>query len=382
MVSIYDLSRLLFAIYAAVTDPGEWGVALDEIASALGATGCGIMITHPKRNEIMAKSVGTDPASMEAYNEYFGRLDPSPSALAQVPVGEVVVRQQLVSPDVVAHSEFYNDWAHPNSLGDGVFSVLTRDGDSTSWICVAAKARLDPFGTPSRIRLLQTLVPHLQQAIQVQIRLSELDRRRGDFEAAIDVLADGIVIVGSDARVIHMNSAAAAILASGDGLCVRSGRLEASDVRIDGVMGRAVRSALPAERIGIAAGGCVAVPRPSKKRPYVLRVVPLTGSAWIDGATPTALVVIADPERKPVPGVETLRRLYGLTKTEAEVASRVLDGTGLGPIAEALALSLSTVRTHLRHVFEKTDTHHQAELLRLLLSGLTATRHLEIQEER
>jgi DNA-binding CsgD family transcriptional regulator len=86
------------------------------------------------------------------------------------------------------------------------------------------------------------------------------------------------------------------------------------------------------------------------------------------------LVVIVDPEHEPRPDLEVLSGLYGLTKAEAEVALRVLDGTGVGPIADGLFLSLSTVRTHLQHVFHKTNTHRQAELVRLLLGGLAATR--------
>jgi hypothetical protein len=42
--------------------------------------------------------------------------------------------------------------------------------------------------------------------------------------------------------------------------------------------------------------------------------------------------------------------------------------------------SLATVRTHLQHVFDKTDTHRQAELVRLLLGGLAATRRPAFRE--
>jgi DNA-binding CsgD family transcriptional regulator len=94
-------------------------------------------------------------------------------------------------------------------------------------------------------------------------------------------------------------------------------------------------------------------------------------------ASPTALVLIVDPEKEPEPELQALRRLYGLTSTEAEIALRVLDGAGLGPIAEELSVSLATVRTHLQHVFDKTHTHRQAELVRLLLAGLAATRRPE-----
>jgi DNA-binding CsgD family transcriptional regulator len=45
----------------------------------------------------------------------------------------------------------------------------------------------------------------------------------------------------------------------------------------------------------------------------------------------------------------------------------VMHGADLNHISEELSISLPTVRTHLQHVFDKTDTHRQAELVRLLL---------------
>ncbi|GCE44914.1 two component system response regulator [Rhodococcus wratislaviensis] len=82
----------------------------------------------------------------------------------------------------------------------------------------------------------------------------------------------------------------------------------------------------------------------------------------------TALVLIIDPGREPEPDAAALRRLYGLTNTEAEVALRVLRCEGLHPVADELSVSLTTIRTHLQHVFDKTETHRQAELVRLLLA--------------
>jgi DNA-binding CsgD family transcriptional regulator len=118
----------------------------------------------------------------------------------------------------------------------------------------------------------------------------------------------------------------------------------------------------------------VAIPRSDGRRPYVLRAIPISLDNGIDVTPPTALVVIVDPELEPVPDSDALRRLYGLTKNEAKVALHVLDGKGLVPIADELEISLATVRTHLQHVFDKTDTHRQAELVRLLLRAVTATR--------
>lgn len=65
-----------------------------------------------------------------------------------------------------------------------------------------------------------------------------------------------------------------------------------------------------------------------------------------------------------------LRKLFGLTNGESDVALRVARGQGLAPISEDLSVSVATVKTHLQHVFDKTDTHRQAELVRLLTALL------------
>jgi DNA-binding CsgD family transcriptional regulator len=376
MVTFEHFSRLVHEIYDTVLDSTHWAAALQEISSALGATGCAVLTTDPGHNEISVKSSGADPASVTTYNEYFCHLDPSPSALGRMPTGLVVPNEQLVDRDLLTHSEFFHDWANPYEYGDGAYAVLTRGENGTSWMCAAAEAKPEPFGTSERVSLLQAVVPHMQHAIKLHARLSELDRRSHDLVAALDKLADGIAIVGRDGRVIHLNAAAEAIVARRDGLCVCSGYLRATITHIDGMLDRMMHQALAKDESDPASAGCVAVPRSDGRRDYVLRSIPIGVGGVADAPPHTAVIIIVDPESEPVPDSDALRRLYGLTKTEAEVALRVLDGTGLVPIAEELAMSLATVRTHLQHVFDKTDTHRQAELVRLLLRGAPATRRV------
>lgn len=375
MVTIEDFSQLVSEIYSAAIESKNWDVALEGISSALGATGCALLTSGRVHSEIAVRSVGADPASMSTYNEYYGRLDPCPPRLEHIPAGTVVTRQQLVSRDLMDRSaEFFNDWANPNDYGDGIYSVLSSDEVGTSWLCAAAKAKADPFGTREKLALVRALVPHIQHAIKIHSRLSVLDRRYRDLVAALDLLSDGIAMVGRDGRLIHLNPAAEAIVASGDGLCVRAGLLRATSSRIDRLLGRVVHQALAGQQSEDTTGGCVVIPRSFGQRPYVVRAIPTRFAESVGEVAPTALIVIGDTEQDALPDSETLRRLCGLTRSEAEVALRVMDGTGLVPIAEELSISVSTVRTHLKHVFEKTDTHRQAELVRLLMRGLAATR--------
>jgi DNA-binding CsgD family transcriptional regulator len=60
---------------------------------------------------------------------------------------------------------------------------------------------------------------------------------------------------------------------------------------------------------------------------------------------------------------------HGLTPADAQVGLRISGGAGPRQIAGELSVSNQTVRTHLQHVFDNTDTdtHRQGELIGLLL---------------
>jgi DNA-binding CsgD family transcriptional regulator len=80
--------------------------------------------------------------------------------------------------------------------------------------------------------------------------------------------------------------------------------------------------------------------------------------------------MVIDPEAEPEAPMALMRRFYRLTRAEADVALRMMHGADPKQISDELSVSLTTVRTHLQRVFEKTDTHRQAELVRLLLVSI------------
>lgn len=102
-------------------------------------------------------------------------------------------------------------------------------------------------------------------------------------------------------------------------------------------------------------------------------------STMVDGAEICAfpalggLVMVASgPAHPRAPSVEGLRRLYGLTATEANVArSLAVSNESHSPasIADELGVELSTVRTHLRSIQSKLGAESQTDLVRRLLSS-------------
>ena len=82
-----------------------------------------------------------------------------------------------------------------------------------------------------------------------------------------------------------------------------------------------------------------------------------------------AAIFLVEPDARSERPPERLRRIYGLTQTEAEVASRLVQGMRLADVSKALGVSIHTVRGYLKQLFAKTNTHRQAELVRVIVSG-------------
>jgi DNA-binding CsgD family transcriptional regulator len=67
----------------------------------------------------------------------------------------------------------------------------------------------------------------------------------------------------------------------------------------------------------------------------------------------------------------SLISLYGLTRGEASLAAKLIQGKSIEDAASELFVSPHTARTHLKRIFMKTDTHRQPELVvRMLLTVL------------
>ena len=120
----------------------------------------------------------------------------------------------------------------------------------------------------------------------------------------------------------------------------------------------------------LAAAGHVAVSRPSGKRAYAVMVTPLIAAPLGSVRDAVVAIFVADPTGQMIGGPEVLEDLYQLTHSEAELVRLLAAGLSLDEAAEGRGVSLNTARSHLKHVFAKTGTSRQGELVRLVISGV------------
>lgn len=180
------------------------------------------------------------------------------------------------------------------------------------------------------------------------------------------------MFVDADGRLVEWNGTAEDILDQRDGLCVVNGVLAADTEAGRKNLQRAVRAAVATTAIcGPSAASRAVVPRPSGRRPLMVSVRraaagDVAGAPVMGGrAGPLAVVVTRDPERNGETSDCRFADLYNLTTAERRLAALILDGLPLRDAAARLGVTRNTARSHMKHIYAKTDTGRQVDLIQL-----------------
>jgi DNA-binding CsgD family transcriptional regulator len=166
------------------------------------------------------------------------------------------------------------------------------------------------------------------------------------------------------------------MLAQEDGIALRGSRLAAAAPASHRALEEAVRAASTFPTCGVVPRATfVTVTRRSSLHAWQLLVSPvpvrsrdeLFGSWNRDAAV---LVLISDPAAERRPNEEALRLLFGLTPALARLAAALAAGGTVSEYAGKYRVTVGTARNQLKELFARTGTRRQAELIRLLSSGV------------
>lgn len=224
----------------------------------------------------------------------------------------------------------------------------------------------------ARLRQVAAIRQSVQsEAGRLREALSDLDGTvaQDTFKTAFqtfDYISLGIAVLDGDGRLLFANRAARALADGKDGLSLTT-TLGVEDPHAGGRLRKAIAVVLSSDAGSADLPGCVSIPRPSGRRDILALILSLQRGADMRG--PAAAIFLSDPElRSKVPD-DVLAGLFGLTPTEALVATLLAEGNRANEIAEMLKVSPTTVAFHIRNLLGKTGTSRQADLIALLLAG-------------
>lgn len=362
------IAPLLPAIYAAATDAARWPEAFAPIVSLLGGN-CGLIFSHqatPEQQGIWLPCRLTYEdfrPYVERYHAFDVWMQRGYELGAFVP-GNVVSSDDLLPREEFLASVFYREFIVFADIHDLCCGIL-HDGSEPDipivHISIYRSHAMPVFGEPEKA-LLAALIPHLREATRIGFRNGALERRAGMMQCAVDTISPPLLLLDKQGKVVFANERAQEFLESNDTLKVVDGRLTVTSgqpARLDALLGdRRTEETL----LGIT--------RPSDKgNLWLIRVpMPLEGNAPPDARRPAIALMIHDATAIDRIDLEGFAKVHGLSRAEARIMNLLLEHASLPPIAQALNVTLHTVRSQLRTIRGKTGAHRQAELIRMLMS--------------
>lgn len=377
------LSPLIADIYDAALDPARWPFVLERTAGFVGGTASSVFIKDSAYKIQHDINWGYDPHFRKLYYDDFAKLDPFTTAQFFFSVGEVISLRDVIPYAEFLESRFYQEWVRPQGWVDAVTVTLDKSATSYAAAAVVRHERNGVVNDAAR-RRMRLLAPHIRRAVLIG---KAFDLHKAETAALADTLAGlaaGVFLVDANGHIVFANAVAQVMLGEEEILRSVRGALVAPDPHAD----RALRDVFAATSGDDAAVGtkgiAVPLPHPNGER-WLAHVLPLISgmrrqARLVPSATAALFVRKAALDTPSL--MEAIAKLYKLTPSELRVLNAVVEVGGVPSIAVALGISEATVKTHLHHVFTKTGTMRQAELVKLVAGHASPFRDNQATEPR
>jgi len=368
MVDPKLFSALTDDIYGAILDKSRWLDVLRQTTQFVGAQ-AGVLLW---RSEVSGAadpvyySFGIESRYAESYVEH-AKLDPLMVAMFSREIGDVASATELVPRSVFVESRFYKDWALPQGWARSVHVNLDKSPTSFVYLSLWRSGTGGSVGWPAMDRL-RLLASHLRRAVLVRKFIDRHTAEAATLGDTLDGIGPGLFFVNADAHILEANANGRAMLEQGTLVRAHGGRLVPAD--------RDAEQGLTEILCGFESGNAASSVRPASVllstragEPFVAHVVPLiegvrrsTGSAY----TAVAAVFVQRASFELPSSREIIAKSYKLTPTELRVLLAIVEVGGVPKVSEAMGITVSTVKTHLRRLFAKTSTDRQADLVKLV----------------
>ncbi len=368
--------HLVECIYDAAQNPALWPATLRMISEAIKGESIAIYAGFPdfRTPDVFAVANFTAGA-WEAFNDYYATINPLMPRCEALFKPDTAWASDLAMPDAAFEkTEFYNDFFHPNDMHFCLGLRLEFKGLPAASLSCQRPKHAGAFGAEDKI-ILETLRPHLQRAFQLHYRISALEATSMGLEAALDAHDHPVVGLDRQGHICLSNSRAIRLLAAGDGLCQKNGRLCCSRPDENAALQQMITSHALGSDTPASPVNALLVSRKKSVSNLHLTMLPMRKTLAGRSSPLAALLIITDLSLTSSRAT-LVKTLYGVTPSEARIADLLLQGLDVREISEKLRITLETARFQVKRLLAKTGTRRQAELLRLLSalpgSGTTA----------
>ncbi|HUZ05725.1 MAG TPA: LuxR C-terminal-related transcriptional regulator [Acidobacteriaceae bacterium] len=369
--------HLVGQIYDAAMDPVAMQRLPLAVAQHFGSESCLFHFCYkptrvgaaiPENSRLPIGTANFDLKACTAYAEYYHKRNEWYARGWKKGFPVVVLGDELMSTQEMLRTE-WSDYCKLTGMFELIGAQCLITEDLIGAIGIHRPQGALAFDETDR-RMMNFVLPHLHRAFQIYERLEIAAARSALAIDVLDSLSVGLILVGTDFRLIFASDLADRVLRTGQYFSSVGGRLRTArsrnGVRLQRLIIDSVRTS--AGLMG-SAGGTVQLDG-DKGTSLSLLVSPLRMASLGFGLMqPAAILLFADPDAKALAPEQKLRQAFRLTPAELQLLTGLLNGQKLAEYAKSVGITYGTARIHLKHLLQKTDCHSQVDLVRTILKN-------------
>ena len=361
------LESLLYRIHALTDAAADWSGVLALLRDRLDGQLATLSQHHFASGQgAVICEFPESPDFRKTYAEYASR-NPWFLSSDEYTAGRVMTGDELLSNKDLLKTDFYRGLLKPHRLFHCMSGVAVRRGQLIYYISLHRGEEQAAFGEREKSSL-KAVLAHVSLALENHWRLRQASDLATAMTAVVDRYPHPSILVDADGRVVHCNRSATALSVPNAGFCIEDGRLAAATPVDRAALREAIRDvAEGAARDARDRTRAVTLSVPGAQRPTVVSLY-AAGKVFQAETGMTAELVLATARN---PHVEhdihtcSFVRQFGLSPAQARVSGMIIAGHSLVDTARRLHVSENTARSHLKQIFQKTNTHGQMELVHL-----------------
>lgn len=348
--------ELIDRIYECAVVPELWPAVLDDLAGVIEARG-GLVFSARKA------VCWTASGSVEdLFEEYFsdGWFDRCSRRVCSIGAEKpsFFVEHDFWTEAQLNDDPMYRDLFRPHGVGWSAWTGLRMPTGDEIVVSIERPFERGPIER-ELVERLNVLRPHLVRSALVSGRLG-LERAKGATEALMSLGLPALLLDGAG-RVMEANPMIEALpdqvrLGAHNRVVLNDGRANETLTSLLSSIDRTASATARSFPIRDEAGQPVAL----------AHLMPIRRSAHEILGLSYALLVLTPLAGGAGPAPDLLRSLFNLTPAEARVARELSRGRSPEQIADTSGVSITTVRSQVRKILEKTGCTRQAEAAALL----------------
>lgn len=367
----YDLEPVIELIYDAVKQPNYWEDVVAQLVEISGSNSGILSVERADQSEILSSfSMGLEDSAMEQYANYYHKLDVWTRKLTRMPSAQFYSSHNFHSQKEYLNSESYTDWGRACHMDYALGARVESSSNMQVRVAVQRSEREGPY-RPEENQQINRLFSHLRRAMDLSQHFAGKQLQQESAQQILDQFTVAAFAVEVDGRIRFQNLAAERLLRR-DGVIKGANNRLQLETCDQARLSKMIRANVLAGQ-GAEQSYDTVLKVSSVSEQIELNVSPLvvTEPQFGHQSRKVLALVLIKPLNDVPANFSGQAKLYKLTARETRIAVRLCQGQSIEQIASEMQVKTSTIRSHLKNLFQKTQTNSQPQLVALLLGGLS-----------